>query len=154
MGKPPSFSGPERAKGKPQQPPAHGLGRLDQHTFDRIEAVGPFGRDRYLDYLHRADIVVSCARHDFFGLGVAEAMAAGCIPVLPNALAYPELIGDQWHQACLYERGQFGTRLIEVVSDLDRYRLATTRLAMSMSRFGWGKVAARLDEVLDDALGR
>ncbi|MBN1844568.1 MAG: DUF3524 domain-containing protein [Sedimentisphaerales bacterium] len=49
-------------------------------------------RQGYLDCLARADVAVSTARHDFFGLAAAEAIAAGCYPLLPRRLNYPELI--------------------------------------------------------------
>lgn len=45
-----------------------------------------------------SDIVLSTARHDFQGLSVLEAMAKGCVPLAPAALAYPEYI----EPACLF----------------------------------------------------
>ena len=91
---------------------------------------------------------MSCAKHDFFGVGVAEAVAAGCVPVLPDALAYPELIEERWHTVTLYQPGSFGGRLVEVVGSLSQRRLAVDGLAKSMTRFGWGHIAPRLDEQL------
>ena len=49
-------------------------------------------RDDYLNALTEADIVVSTANHEFFGISIAEAIAAGARPILPDRLAYPELI--------------------------------------------------------------
>jgi len=46
--------------------------------------------DAYRQVLQNADIVVSAALHDFQGLGMLEAIAAGCIPVAPDRMAYPE----------------------------------------------------------------
>ena len=34
---------------------------------------------------------VSTARHEFYGLAVREAIAAGCHPLLPRRVVYPEL---------------------------------------------------------------
>ena len=47
-------------------------------------------RADYLGLLSRCDVVVSTAIHEYFGIAVAEAVAAGCAPLLPDRLAYPE----------------------------------------------------------------
>jgi len=46
----------------------------------------------YRRLLTQADVVLSTALHDFQGLSMLEAMAAGCIPYAPKRLAYPEYI--------------------------------------------------------------
>jgi len=45
-------------------------------------------RKKYVEILKSSDIVASTALHEFFGLSVVEAMAAGCAPLLPNRLSY------------------------------------------------------------------
>lgn len=50
-------------------------------------------RERYWEALAEADVFVSTANHEFFGLSAAEAIAAGLRPLFPNRLAYPELLG-------------------------------------------------------------
>ena len=57
----------------------------------------------YRDLLHQADIVVSTAVQEFFGIGVIEAMYCGCVPILPNRLSYPEILPPEHHAACLYD---------------------------------------------------
>lgn len=51
---------------------------------------------RFKAYLSQADIVLSTAIHEFQGLAVLEAVAAGCIPVVPNRLAYPDFYPAQY----------------------------------------------------------
>jgi len=48
-------------------------------------------RREYWGWLFWADVVVSTARQEYFGLAVAEAVWAGCRPLVPDALVYPEL---------------------------------------------------------------
>ncbi len=47
--------------------------------------------EQYRALLQRSDIVVSTAIHEFFGIAVIEAIHAGCCPLLPHRLSYPEL---------------------------------------------------------------
>jgi glycosyltransferase involved in cell wall biosynthesis len=63
----------------------------------RITQFG-FAQSRvdYLAFLASADIVLSTALHEFQGLSVLEAVALGCVPVLPNRQVYPELFGDEY----------------------------------------------------------
>ncbi|MEE8577726.1 MAG: DUF3524 domain-containing protein, partial [candidate division Zixibacteria bacterium] len=46
-------------------------------------------REAYLQTLSEADVVVSTAEHEFFGIAVVEAIAAGAYPLLPDRLSYP-----------------------------------------------------------------
>ncbi|MEX2332812.1 MAG: DUF3524 domain-containing protein, partial [Pseudohongiella sp.] len=55
-------------------------------------------RAAYEAVLTQSDIVLSTALHDFQGLSILEAVARGCVPLTPAALAYPEYIDP----VCLY----------------------------------------------------
>lgn len=59
---------------------------------DRVATWGYQPRESYLQILRRADFVVSCAAHDFQGLGMLEAISLGCVPVAPARVAYREYI--------------------------------------------------------------
>lgn len=59
---------------------------------DRILSYGfAESRAEYEKILADSNIAISTSLHDFQGLSVIEAADAGCIPVLPDRLAYPEL---------------------------------------------------------------
>ena len=61
--------------------------------LERANMLGAWGYQTKGDYcrlLGESDIVLSTALHDFQGLSVCEAVAAGCVPVLPARVAYPE----------------------------------------------------------------
>jgi len=63
------------------------------------EKTGEWGfvedEKRYREILSDSDVVVSTALHDFQGLAVMEAVAAGCLPVVPDRLAYREFFPDE-----------------------------------------------------------
>ncbi len=58
-------------------------GRIDQWGW--VE-----DRREYLGWLDRSDVVVSTAMHEFQGLAVQEAVIRGCLPLLPDRLAYSD----------------------------------------------------------------
>jgi glycosyltransferase involved in cell wall biosynthesis len=59
---------------------------------DRLVHVGePASRAEYAALLASADIAVSTAANEFFGLAMIEASYAGCFPLVPDRLAYPEI---------------------------------------------------------------
>jgi glycosyltransferase involved in cell wall biosynthesis len=47
----------------------------------------------FLEKMSHTDVFVSTAIHEFFGLAAMEAISLGLRPVLPQRLAYPELLG-------------------------------------------------------------
>jgi hypothetical protein len=61
---------------------------------DRIVVDAYESRASYLGWLQAADWVLSTAKHEFFGIGVVEALLSGCLPWLPARLSYPELLPD------------------------------------------------------------
>lgn len=53
-------------------------------------------RQDYIKLLASADLVVSTAKHEFYGMAVIEAVRAGCRPLLPKRLSYPELFPSEF----------------------------------------------------------
>ena len=49
-------------------------------------------RADYLALLGEAQIVLSTAHHEFFGISILEAVHCGARPLVPDALSYPELL--------------------------------------------------------------
>lgn len=122
---------------------------LVERLGDRVVAVGMLPRSEYLALLHRADIVVSAARNEFFGIAVVEAIAAGAVPVLPDRLAYPEVVPARFHEHVLYADGQLTAALGGTIESLGATRAAVDGLADSMHRFDWTEVAPGYDAAVD-----
>ena len=68
--------------------------RLRAEAPANVEFTGWLSDEELLDVYRRAAVYVQASRHEGFGLAVAEAMLAGCVPVVMNVTAMPEVVGD------------------------------------------------------------
>ena len=59
--------------------------------------------ETYGQILKHVDVIVSTAQHEFFGMAVVEAAAAGAVPVIPKRLAYPEVFHSHKSQVYFYD---------------------------------------------------
>lgn len=121
-----------------------------RHLVDRL---GHLDDEAYTEALGAADVVVSTAEHEYFGIAVVEAVAAGAVPVLPHALAYPEVLPGWAHRDCLYaDDAGLDQLLRRAVTDADRRRDLAARLAPAMARFDAATAVAGLDTAVDEVL--
>ena len=59
-----------------------------------VDFTGFLSDQQLLDWYRRAGAYVQVSRHEGFGLAVAEAMLGGCVPVVMDVTAMPEVVGD------------------------------------------------------------
>jgi glycosyltransferase involved in cell wall biosynthesis len=59
-----------------------------------VELTGWLSEDDLHAAYRSAAVYVQASRHEGFGLAVAEAMLAGCVPVVMDVTAMPEVVGD------------------------------------------------------------
>ena len=116
-----------------------------------VDVVGTPERAAYLGVLRRASIALSTADHEFYGLAMAEAMAAATVPVAPARLAYPEVVPASLHDACLYDDTENAAgRIIELVDDPARRVEVARRAAESVRSLD--VAVAEFDDVVDSAI--
>ncbi len=88
--------------GPPGEAGNNAFAGLAEALGGRLAHLGPLAdRREYWRRLLWADLAVSTARQEYQGLAVAEAVWAGCRPLVPDALVYPELYPDE----CRYPPG-------------------------------------------------
>ncbi len=106
-------------------------------------------RQAYRDLLQQADLFVSTAEHEFFGIAAAEAIAAGCYPLLPDRLAYPELIGGRAEFLFPGDVGSLSDRMASL-ADTHQQSASLHRAAeparQAVGRFQWQRVASTMDQ--------
>ena len=77
-------------------------GKWLDDSIDKLRAVAPpnveftgwLSDEDLTDLYERATAYVQPSRHEGFGLAVAEAMLAGCVPVVVDVTAMPEVVAD------------------------------------------------------------
>ncbi len=120
---------------------------------DRIAHVGSVPREAYPALVASCDLAVSTARHEFYGVALAEAAAAGVVPVAPRALAYPELVPDALHDELLYDDdASLDALLARGVDDADRRDRLAAALAEASSTWSADACAAALDAEIEALL--
>jgi len=67
--------------------------RLQRMATPNVTFTGFVSDKELADWYARASVYVQASLHEGFGLSVAEAMTAGCIPVVSRAGALPEVVG-------------------------------------------------------------
>jgi glycosyltransferase involved in cell wall biosynthesis len=73
------------------------MATIQQQFAHRLAQFGyTSNRTAYYQWLGSADVILSTALHEFQGLAVLEAVAAGCVPIVPAREVYPELFTAEY----------------------------------------------------------
>jgi glycosyltransferase involved in cell wall biosynthesis len=67
---------------------------LRARAGEKVHFTGWLSNEALNATYRRAAVYVQASRHEGFGLAVAEAMLAGCVPVVMNVTAMPEVVND------------------------------------------------------------
>jgi glycosyltransferase involved in cell wall biosynthesis len=134
--------------GDPGPNPHPALVQLGESLADRVVHTGYLASAAdYARLLWRSDIIVSTTRHEFFGVGMVEALYAGCVPVAPNRFNYPALVPPELRATCLFEtEAEFESKLRALLTGP---LPDTTSLRASATRFAWPNVTPVWDAALD-----
>ncbi len=141
--------------------------QLSPGCFDRAQAefapeIVYWGflptRTDYEQALAEADLFVSTADHEFFGIAAAEAILAGCRPLLPNRLAYPDLLNgiDERTRAQVFYDGTIDDLAVRIVDlstdrrDQEPWRGIVAQCQSVLEPLRWKRLAPRYDDHLEE----
>ncbi len=112
--------------------------------FGHVDDPGEYRR-----LVAAADIVVSCAAQEYFGISVAEAIHAGAYAVLPREQVYPSLYGSRCRGRHFYRDGD---ELTALLGDLLRGDGCghVCSLPLDCDEFCWDRLAPRFDALCEE----
>jgi len=110
--------------------------QAQERLAERIVHFG-YAKDyrEYCRLLCRGDIVVSTAKHEFYGIAVLEAVRAGCRPLVPDRLSYRELFAPAFR----YEEADFARQLRSAIGAAERLKQQDANILTD--RFSWPVLA-------------
>ncbi|MFQ5381093.1 MAG: DUF3524 domain-containing protein [Dehalococcoidia bacterium] len=134
--------------GDPGDNPHPALVGLPESLGDRLVHHGlATGGREYADLLWSSSIVASTTRHEFFGIGMVEALYCECIPVAPASFNYPSLVPADLHTPCLFtDEAGFEDRLRSFAAGP---LPAPESLRRAAAQFDWSVMSRRWDEALE-----
>jgi len=132
-------------------PPA--LARLREKLADRIAADGRLTTDDYRALLARAGIAVSTSKHEFQGISMLEAASAGCIPLVPDALCYPEIYPAEYRYPA-GDQDALVNRLVDWLGGNAPGALNVERWSALQLEPAWRNVLLDEDMRLHEAMGQ
>ena len=148
----------------------HVVGQQFRHSpavFNAIESLlnksqiltkGQWGyladRADYQQCIQQSTFVLSTAIHDFQGLSILEAVDAGCIPILPNKLVYPEWFAVDYlydSQGSIEQQAQAAVACIhKAVHQVTQQ--ANQRNSLDMSGFYWRILKPQYRQLIESHL--
>ena len=130
-----------------KQPSAFAEGQAQLGS--RIVHAGYAPAETYAQLLWEADITMSTAVHEFFGISIVEAIYARTFPILPDRLSYPQIIPEKQHALCLYGgQDELLKRLRWALTHVDETRMHAAELAAAVARYDWRVQAPLYDQAL------
>ena len=134
--------------------------RAKEEFADYIENWGFLDTiEEYESVLKNTDIAVSTAIHEFFGISMAEAVAAGAFPIVPARLAYPEVLKESREdvgKTSFFYDGSVANLAEKIIDCAGRLKSKNglwegdpQRGIRKVSKFYWKNVIPEIDSLLE-----
>ena len=101
----------------------------------------------YASLLWKADILPVTSNQDFFGGSIVEAMYCGCVPLLPDRLAYPQHVQGLEADTLYKDEQDFKTRLQSLIQNYDK---PNSNIKKLVADYDWEKCIHRYDDAFNN----
>lgn len=106
-------------------------------------------RKVYAELLHAADILPVTSNQDFFGGSAVEAIYCNCYPLLPDRLAFPEHIPEDFKNDHIYTSDDHFYQLLKTVIEKSLFSNLSLDYKNFVTKYDWSTLAANYDQALE-----
>jgi glycosyltransferase involved in cell wall biosynthesis len=119
--------------------------------LSRFKTIGFVSQDKLQEIFTQADVFVSTARHEYFGISVMRAAANGCALLLPNRCVYPELYQQCFKSVAYHDDSpEMMLSLLKHFQNLKQQgTLVERELILWTKKFNMDTQAKQLDQKLE-----
>jgi len=111
-------------------------------------------RTAYEQWLQKGAVVISTAHQENFGISMVEAIRHGCLPLLPDRLAYPEILPPAFQDRFLYgSQRDLEDKLSLLLANYVEFKDCRPPLAAAMEKYAWPLMAPRYDREFERLVG-
>lgn len=117
-------------------------------TFGYVSSV-----EDYHKLMSRCDIVLSTSIHEFQGIAVMEAVAAGCIPIVPNRLSYREYIGPTYcYEGYMDSPEKEAASAVNMLLDILKSQIKASSISAMLQQYSWSELIGSYRRAIDRVL--
>ena len=104
----------------------------------------------YKNWLTKADVLPVTSIQDFFGISIVEAIAYKIYPLLPNRLAYPEIMEINSNPEIFYNTNEeLYDKLIYFLNNYKVLRKSCLKYSAIVNRFDWNNIIGIYDKTFE-----
>jgi len=105
----------------------------------------------YKNWLCKADVLPVTSFQDFFGISIVEAISCKTYPILPNRLAYPELLDINSNPEIFYNSdNELYNKLIDFLINYKILLKSCLKYSKIVNRFDWSNIIDIYDKTFED----
>ena len=99
----------------------------------------------------KADVLPVTSLQDFFGISIVEAISFKTYPILPNRLAYPELLDINSNPEIFYNTdNELYNKLIDFLINYKILLKSCLKYSKIVNRFDWSNIIDIYDKTFED----
>ena len=104
----------------------------------------------YKSWLRKADVIPVTSIQDFFGISIVEAIACNTYPILPNRLAYPEIMNLDSNPEIFYNsKNELYNKLLNFLKNYKTLRHSCMKYSSIANQYDWVNMVEKYDNTFE-----